>query len=253
MIDPTTGKYTQFTTFRVSVGKFDPSSPGPDYKLSEDFTRYSLVVHRPGADHAGWADRRGVVTDVNVNVPKVNSLGYVSPSFYDIGFDRTGNFYYSAYDPNAAGPPEVFEVPSGATEGGEPLRDRAPIESGGAGFSWQFDGNGELQLYRTDCGPSGNWLNSNEYLEVQNFSGGGSQLFKSKVSKVCGNDRVGLLPSDYSSVIADPVGSPDGTQVAYKRGAKELWVVDAMGNGAPRKLEVTGVDLADYRVIRWKL
>ena len=251
MIDPTTGKYTQYTTFAASINKFDPNSDGPDYKLSRDFTRYSLVVHLPGGrEHAGWVDRNGVVTDVNAKVPKVNASGSVSPSFYDVGFDSAGNFYYAAYDPDTTGIPETFELPNGATEGGEPLRDRTPIGSGNAGVHWQFDGNGELQLYHTECAPSsGNWLNSEEYLEAENFSGGGTQLYK---SKVCGGDRVALLPATYNSVIVDPVGSPDGTQVAFKRGTDELWVVDATGNGTPRQMKVTGIDLADYRVIRWK-
>ena len=253
MIDPATGKYTQYTTFAASVDKFDPSSDGPDRKLSEDFSKYSLIVQRPGGlDHAGWVDRNGVVNDVNAKVGKLDPLGYASPNFYDVGFDRAGNFYYSAYDRNTAGIPEMFELPNGATEGGEPLRDRTPIGSGNAGVHWQFDGNGELQLYHTECAPSsGNWLNSEEYLEAENFSGGGTQLYK---SKVCGGyrGRVALLPATYNSVIVDPVGSPDGTQVAFKRGTDELWVVDATGNGTPRQMKVTGIDLADYRVIRWK-
>ena len=128
MIDPTTGDYTDYATFTASVAKFDLNSDGPDYKLSEDFTKYSTILHLPGGiNHAGWVDRNGVATDVNANVPKLTAFGYASPDFYDVGFNRAGNFYYSDYDPNNTGAPEIFEVPAGSNEGGQPVRDRAPI------------------------------------------------------------------------------------------------------------------------------
>ena len=131
MIDPTTGDYTDYTTFAASVAKFDLNADGPDYKLSEDFTKYSTVLHLPGGiNHAGWVDRNGVTTDANANVPKLTAFGYASPDFYDVGFNRAGNFYYSDYDPNNTGAPEMFELPSGATEGGTPIRDRTPIGPG---------------------------------------------------------------------------------------------------------------------------
>lgn len=79
MIDPTTGDYTDYTTFAASVAKFDLNAEGPDYKLSEDFTKYSTVLHLPGGiNHAGWVDRNGLVTDVNTNVPKLTAFGYAS-------------------------------------------------------------------------------------------------------------------------------------------------------------------------------
>jgi hypothetical protein len=253
MIDPTTGDYTDYATFTASVAKFDLNADGPDYKLSEDFTKYSTILHLPGGiNHAGWVDRNGVTTDVNANVPKLTAFGYASPDFYDVGFNRAGNFYYSDYDPNNTGAPEIFELPAGSTEGGQPVRDRTPIGPGTGNVNWQFDGNGELQLYRADCAPSGNWLTPDQYLQVQNFSVGGStysQLFK---SKVCSNEQVALLPASNSAVILDPAGSPDGTQVAFKRGPQELWVVDANGNGTPRQVNVNSINLADFRVIRWR-
>lgn len=254
MIDPTTGDYTDYTTFAASVAKFDLNAEGPDYKLSEDFTKYSTVLHLPGGiNHAGWVDRNGLVTDVNTNVPKLTAFGYASPDFYDVGFNRAGNYYYSDYDPNnTTGAPEIFELPSGATEGGQPIRGRTPIGPGNGTINWQFDGNGELQQYRPDCTPSGNWLTPDEYLQVQNFSVEGStysQLFK---TKVCGGEGVALLPVTHSSVVLDPAGSPDGTQVAFKRGMNELWVVDATGDGIPRQVNVNSIDLADFRVIRWR-
>jgi hypothetical protein len=259
MIDPTTGTYTQYTNFAASIDKFDPRSAGPDYKLSEDFTRYSVILRsdRPGVtDRVGWVDRNGVFTEVNTNTPQPVPFDGSPPYFDNIGFDRAGNFYYLAtyfgpnlYDPNTTGGQDMIELPNGATQDGQPLRGRTPIGYGNAGTYWEFDGNGELQLYHAGCGPSGNWLNHDEFLETSTIGAAVSaQLYK---TKVCG-DRVPLLPATNDFVILNPVGSPDGTEVAFKRGMQELWTVDATGNGTPRQVNVTGINLADYRVIRWK-
>lgn len=259
-IDPLTGAYRHYVTFAASVDKFDPRSAGPDYKLSQDFTRYSLTLssERPGgSNRVGWVDRKGTFTEVNTTTPQSVPFDGPAPYFDDIGFDRAGNFYYLAtyfgpnlYNPKITGGQDMIEVPNGATQGGQPLRDRTPIGNGDSGTYWEFDGNGEMQVYGAGCGQSGNWLNPDEFLTVGDISASAStQLYK---AKVCGADRVPLLPATYDSVILNPVASPDGSQVAFKRGTQELWIVDATGSGSPRKLNLTGINLAEYRVIRWK-
>jgi len=247
VIDPETGRYAPYARFPVGHA-VDDEPAGPDYALSDDFSRYSDTRN----DHAGWVDRRGTFTDVNANTPKSSPFDPPASSFDDLGFDRPGNFYYvetlySGTPPKYDVHRPLFKVARGVTQGpGEQLGELGDQQG------LVLDFNGEMPQNPSECFPKGaaQWLNQHVYVGVIDRT----NLVRVTDSS-CSDPAVSLLPTSNGSDIHHPVPSPDGTRVAFKRGTNELWIVDVSGHGTPRQVTVTGInkeELADYYPIRWK-
>jgi hypothetical protein len=247
LIDHKTGRYSPYASFPVGHTVGDEPA-GPDYALSDDFSRYSDTRNA----HAGWVDRSGTFTDVNANTPTPNPFDPPASSFQDLGFDRPGNFYY-AETRYSGSPPKydvrrlLFKVARGVTQGPGQQLGELDDQQGLA-----LDFKGEVPQNPDECFPTGaaQWLSQDEYLGVID-----STTLVRVTESSCGRGVVSLLPVSNGSDVYHPVPSPDGTQLAFKRGTNELWIVDVSGHGGPRQVTVTGInkeELADYYPIRWK-
>ena len=224
-IDPSSGNYTQGPTLNVSPQSFGVSDGG-DIRLAPDWSRYAVTRQVGDVGHAGWVDRHGKFTDVNVASDA-------------IGFDGLGNFFYRVEENDQS---SIYVLPNGQTSGGEP----APYLPSGDGIVFKRDGTGRLFDLSSCPTFAAHWLTPTEYLHV---STDGMQIFRTNVAETPGlrdcDSPLGtaLLRADNTSPVSSPVASPDGTRVAYLRDGGELWIVDGKDGGNPTRVNVTGIDL----------
>lgn len=253
-IDPKSGQYSRYATFDVGNVISLPSpnihigdQQGGDDHLDPDIKRYAVVRTVNDAQHAGWVDTSGVFTDVNADSGIPGPFGGPPASYEANSFDGFGNFYYGELNGN--NDQRVFKLPKGQTRGGTFIGET--FAGGTTGLIRQ--GNGEVTIGKAGCNTQ-NYLTPDEYLTVAKDNG---QIYKSSVANdpglgSCGDGETPLLPTTNTSYVDDPIASPDGRQVVFKRGHTELWVVDASGSGLPQRIDTGSLDLSLYRLIGWK-
>ena len=112
-IDPTTGKYTKVSSFKVGETAFDPDA----LELSPDLTRYAVRKADNAAASStarvGWIDTSGKFTAVSPATPAPTDFPRSQPPTYDGPvFDGAGNFYYWSHQD---GTNHLYKVPAGST------------------------------------------------------------------------------------------------------------------------------------------
>jgi hypothetical protein len=230
-IDPGSGRYLQGATLNIAPQSFTIADRG-SVRIAPDWSRYAVTRQVGAVNHAGWVDPQAKFTD---------ATGHTTPagSADAIGFDGMGNFFYRVAANDQS---KIYQVPTGQTSGGEPI----PFLSATEGTVLNRDGTGRLVDVSACPTFAADWVSPSEYLHV---SADGTQIFRTNVIDTpelrdCDAPiGIALLPPGETAKVSDPVASPDGTTVAYLRDDTELWLVDARGNGTPRRVEVSGVDL----------
>lgn len=242
VIDPVTGEYGELATFDLpsDTSGVAEGFPRNVVETAPDLERVAITT-RAGA---GWVDRLGAFTNVNVEAAP-GPFGGAAATYSAIGFNGRGDFFYERSAPDTGR--EVYRLPFGQTGPGtkEPTTDLLD--------AWiTRDGNGELVVASVTCliGP-GNWFSPTEYV----FVDGQTQLVRTiAAAPACSSDGgTALLPQANTSQVSNPVVSPDGASVAFRRNADEIWVTSAAGGGEPRQLAVTGasIDFSDAYLIGW--
>jgi hypothetical protein len=256
-IDPTSGAYSRYSAFDVGSASSLPSNTlemgdmqGSDRHLAPDLDRYAATMQVNGTEHAGWIDKNGTFTDVNAGSGTPGPFGGSPAPYVADVFDGAGNFFYGEVgeDNNQ----QVYKVANGQTSGGTLFGQTISYSTTGLTRT----GTGEIVIAPRGCNTE-NYLNPSQYLIVAKTK---HQIYKSNVADdpglgSCGDGGDGgtpLLPTNNTSYVDDPIANSDGSKIAFKRGSKELWVVDTTGTGTPEKIGSSGLDLTFYRLIGWK-
>jgi hypothetical protein len=258
-IDPTSGQYSQVAQFNIPT-----ASQGIPYlaiAASPDLTKFALSEQVGGEVVAGWIDTQGNFT----NVSPAGSSGAFSgtpPLYTAVGFDGAGNYYYREQSQGSLHP-QMFELAAGTTTNPREITSKAAQE-GTLNVYLNYDGT--LQF---GCNPILSWLGPTTKVFV---AGGETQIEKRQYTHT---DVAGcfdqyqdtpLLPASNAAHVADSVGNPDGTMVAFKYfdGSRpnqtqyvngfDLYVVAADGSAQPTKVnlvDLTPQQLSFKTLLRW--
>jgi hypothetical protein len=252
LIDPSTGSYSRYVSFSVASGgvpTFGGLHAGGDNELSPDMKRYGVGKTINNLSKAGWVDEHGNFTDVTTDIQPASDFGGAPRVGAPIGFDIDGAFYYSEND---AGNTNlvVYKLPPGQTTGAQEIMRKQ--NAADMGFV-ERDGTGHFGASVSACAGSGQWLNPSEYVTST-----GSQIVRvpvaaSSSSNCTGSANNNLLPETNTSVVQNPVVSPDKQRVAFVRNLEQIYIVPSSG-GVPVKIPPSpGISFAaGAALIGWK-
>lgn len=254
MIDPVDGSYEVENTFEIGDFAKGPNEPSTDTALefhklvSPDRSRIMAQRNVNGDFHTGWITADGKFIDVTAATmgQRTDFSGPISTA--GLGFDGKGNFYYKVQKDGAT---EVWALPPGATSGQKLVLTTDLLTR------YLFDYDGTLQFNPEDsCAniTAYSWL-GDSYLHSD-----GRQIYLTpRNSESLGNCDAGerpLLPTTNTASVADPVASPDGSQVAfiYENGGSgpAIYIVDIDGKAAPRKLDRVEWPGPSTHLVDWK-
>ncbi len=258
-IDPTSGQYSQAAQFNIPS-----SSQGiPDINIaaSPDLTKFAISELVNGEEVAGWIDTQGNFTNVTPPVAS-GAFGGNPPSYIAVGFDGKGNFYYREQS-QASLHPQMFELAAGSTTNPQEITSTAAQE-GTLDVYLNYDGS--LQF---GCNTHYSWIGPTTEVFV---AGGATQIVKRQYTDTDSAGCPGhaqdtnLLPAANTAQLADAVGKPDGTMVAFKYDDRDipnattyvngddLYTVAADGSAQPTKVNLTNLtpgQLAFQTLLRW--
>ncbi|MGH3967827.1 MAG: DUF2510 domain-containing protein, partial [Mycobacterium sp.] len=211
-IDPSSGEYSEAASFNCGNDYGCTPLWSTALAASPDLKRLAITkqVSGQGAGlfHAGWIDTGGKFTDVTVAAADPGPFGGDLPSYKSIGFDGSGNLYYSSRAPLG----DIYKLPAGSTTNAQKLgedHNTPPF----------LDYDGTMVFPETDCGSQLSWMGPDHLVEAAN-----GKIFKGDAVKLptgCFESKnlVPLLPSTNTANVYNPVSNRDGTQVAFKYGS----------------------------------
>lgn len=254
MIDPADGSYKVENTFEIGDFAKGPNEPSTDTALefhklvSPDRGRIMAQRNVNGDFHTGWITADGNFVDVTAATmgQRTDFSGPISST--GLGFDGKGNFYYKVVKDGAT---EVWALPAGATSGQKLVLTTDLLTR------YLFDYDGTMQFNPEDsCAniTAYSWL-GDSYLHSD-----GRQIYLTpRNSESLGNCDAGerpLLPTTNTASVADPVASPDGSQVAfiYENGdsGRAIYIVDVNGKAEPRKIDHVEWPGPSTHLVDWK-
>ncbi len=261
-IDPTTGKYTHVSSFKVAM-------PGdPDFlELSPDLTKLATVKSDSSPNsvqRVGWIDTSGNFTAASPAPPAAGDFPRSSPPMYQAPvFDGAGNFYYWALQGNNNA--HLYKLPAGSTSNPQEVTPTP-----------QFQTNPLRNLDGTlnfGCqNMPGKWLGPDYRVTVTvniglptsptNPSSQGFVIAKYPVAPngegcpvINQNNQNAVEIFDLGTQNVDqPVTSPDGTKLAFfnSNSPGGLYVVGAEANSkATRIASQSDFSLPNLKLIRW--
>jgi hypothetical protein len=250
-IDPTSGQYSQVALFNIPTNS--QGIPYLSVAASPDLTKFAMSELVEGQEVAGWIDTQGNFT--NVTPPAASgAFSGVPPSYIAVGFDGAGSFYYREQSQGSLHP-QMFELAAGSTTNPQEITSTAAQE-GTLNVYLNYDGS-----IHFGCNPILSWLGPNTQVFV---AGGSTQIDKRQYTHT---DVAGcfdqyqdtpLLPTSNAAQVADAVGKPDGTMVAFKYDDRavngmDLYTVAADGSAQPTKVNtnLTPGQLAFKTLLRW--
>jgi hypothetical protein len=263
-IDPTTGKYTKVSSFKVGETAFDPDA----LELSPDLTRYAVRKADGAAASStarvGWIDTSGKFTAVSPATPAPTDFPRSQPPTYDGPvFDGAGNFYYWSHQD---GTNHLYKVPAGSTSNPQeitptPKFQQYPIRNS----------DGTLQF---GCPPvRGMWLGSDSRVTVTTNIGlstspttpASSGFVIAKFPVKHSSDGCPFVESSNQNAVKvfdlgiqnanQPVPNRDFTKLAFYVGNSTggIYVVGVDGNGQPAHIASDSdlKNLPNLKLIRW--
>lgn len=244
-IDPGSGKYAAVASFAVR-----PQDLSEVVELSPDLTKFAVNRMTNGEQLAGWIDTSGHFTAVSPAVAATD-FGSQPPSYSAVGFDGSGNYYYTSIATGAS--MEYFKVAAGSTSNPQQI---TPTPPGAGPVAWRnFDGGLIFQ-----CNMGGRWLDANTRVDATS-----EQIVKLPVTGHTESGcpitnsagAVNLLPQSTGTMAKDPVPSPDGRKVAFiyhnlnaQSEGDSVYVVGTDGNSTPTKL-TSVANLPNLDLIGW--
>lgn len=248
-VDPQTGNYSKHAVFEnVDFYKDETLLDSHDIRLAPDLLRYAVT--RKNSNTVGWVNEDGSFTDVTPEGVPSGPFDGPAPAYQAIGFDGAGNFYFTEQrDLDVAW--YVVKASDGSrVAAAEPLDPPGNLK-GKRTSDIARNGAGELYARKWSCGKNrGPYISLDRAAlipDMRNDYTDRTLIVRKVDEEGCGvgtpADKVSLLPEANESRISNPVGSPDGQHVAFRRNVSELWITDSNGGGAPREVELNGIDL----------
>lgn len=273
-IDPTTGKYTQISTFKAK----EPAGDIDMLQVSPDLTKFAAerTVTKPGdspmngSSHVGWIDTQGDFTDVTPAAPATTDFPQsTAPVYRSPLFDGAGNFYYWGVTGNGEANTHLYKLAAGSKSNPQeitPTPHTQPMPLQNPDGTLRF-GCANRQI---------KWLGPNSFVTVTvkvGLPGAGSSDNGFAISKVpVITDPNGCPVPDNTNAHAvmlvdlgirnahNPVPNPDSTKLAFltdnASGANAtpggIYVVGADGTGKPTRIATLDeLKLPNPRLIRW--
>jgi hypothetical protein len=262
-VDPTTGKYTQISAFKVAMPEFDDNV----LELSPDLTKFAVKKTDNSATSAtqrvGWIDTSGNFTDVTPAAPPSTDFPQSAPPTYDAPvFDGAGNFYYFSRED---GTEHLYKLPPGSTSNPQevtptpkfqhlPLRNLdGSLHFGCPSIPGKWLGTGSRVTVTPDIG-----------LSTSPSSSSGERFVIAKFpvtqdSEGCpaveqANQNATKMVDLGIQTVDQPVPNADGTKLAFFSGNSPggLYVVGTDDNSKPTKIAAkSDLNLPNLKVIRW--
>lgn len=243
-IDPDSGSYSEAASFDI---KSTQNVSAGNAAVSPDLTKLAVTQNADGHQSAGWIDTSGNFTNVTPATDP-GPFGGNPPFSQSIGFDGSGNFYYTTTGQTSTGSQtDAYKLAAGSTSGAQKLpetRVASPVA---------LDYDGSMLLGCTEV----TWLGPNSLVSAT-----GSKVTKYAVTRGGGcpvqdySASTQLLPTANTANVIDAVGNHDGTKVAFKyygaQGTILLYLVGADGSSQPTQLNVTGQQVSDMELIGWR-
>jgi hypothetical protein len=262
-VDPTTGKYTQISAFKVG-------EPGGDYEVLEvspDLTKFAVKKTDNSATSAtqrvGWIDTSGRFTDVTPAAPAPTDFPRSAAPTYDAPvFDGAGNFYYWSRED---GTEHLYKLPPGSTSNPQevtptpkfqhlPLRNLdGSLDFGCPSIAGKWLGTDSRVSVTPDIGLSTSPTSpSSETFVIAKFP-------VTQDSEGCpaveqANQNAVKMVDLGIQTVDQPVPNPDGTKLAFfsSNSPGGLYVVGTDGSSKPTKIAAqSDLNLPNLRVIRW--
>lgn len=252
MIDPTDGSYSTENNFNVGDFAKGPNEPdvttavGFSMVVAPDRTRVMAQRKVNGDFHTGWITAAGDFVDVTApNLGQRSDFSGAISSF-GVGFDRQGNFHYGVDKGDST---EIWSLPAGQTT------SPTLVATVGLLTVYRFDADGALQFALDDtCDgfAAYSWM-GDWYLSTD-----GTQIYRGpRIPAVgpCGGEGSPLLPETNTATVADPVASPDLSEVAiiYTNSdtTKSIYIISADGSGEPRKINTVQWPSEQAHLVGW--
>jgi hypothetical protein len=242
IIDPSSGAYSEVATFNPNGSEM--IMPPQTLAVSPDLTKVAVTTSDKGQGVVGWMDTSGNFTAI-AGKSSVGPEGG-SRSFFSIGFDGSGNYYYRQEVDSQNS--DIYKMAAGSTTNAQKIQSKVDTYR----YPW-LDYDGSMHF---GCNPvplaNGvvTWFGPDAILK----------RYQSGINKaeVTGRDQKGCLKLGkeiplWSSGfdISDAVASHDGAKVAftgrkitggswpsYTYSDTGVYIAAADGSGQPTKLNV---------------